>query len=163
MDLQGTPPPPSIMTWSGRPRSSFFLFPPLPFPSHISSRWKPSCGESLKNGWSPYLSLGFTPSKAGAHNLVHQLWESRQVRAAPPGTWGCLQPSCVHPALEQGAARKPVGHVKRPTGSYLDGRKKVPLPSSNGKGETRLPSHTALESGQLPLSVLANGDGGGVH
>ena len=48
-------------------------------------------------------------------------------------------------------------------GATLMGGKKVPLPSSNGKGETRLPSHTVVESGQLPLSVLANGDGGGVQ
>ena len=45
----------------------------------------------------------------------------------------------------------------------MGGGEKVPLPSSNRKGKTRLPSHTALESGQLPLSVLADGDGGEVQ
>ena len=129
----GTAPPDSIITWSGRPRSSLFLSPsslPLPrlfqmetFLWGVPAEWlKP---RSLL-GVHSIQGRGTQPCPSTVGEQTGHSYPSWDL-GLPPAT---LSPPCSGAR----AARKPVGHVKRPTGSYLDGgERKFPCSPPTGR------------------------------
>ena len=123
----GTPPD-SIITWSGRPRSSLFLSPSsLPLPRLFQTEtflW------GVPAEWLKPRSLLVVHSIQGRGTHPHPSTVGKQTgHSYPSRDLGLLPATLSPPCSGARGARKPVGHIKRPTRSYLDGgERKFPCP-----------------------------------
>ena len=156
VDLQGLPPPTASLLGQGGSDPAYFSFsispsPPTSLPDGNLLVGSP-CGmaEAQISSWgSLHPRQGHTTSSINGGRA-----DRSQLPLPGPGA---ASSHPLHPAQEQGRPENLLATLNGQLGATLMGAEKVPPPSSNRKGETRLPSHTAVESGQLPLSVLVNG------